>query len=159
MQKIDKTIFKNAEVVESFFKDATLIGIKSVLSTYQIANKINNELYLKLQLQKPILATVQQPNFANATIDYMALEFEFFYGIEPYFSLQFFLYQNVAKQKTLIPSFQKIDFLFLIKGHDSENQVQRVLRALTECSHPIAVFSLQISNFKDKSVLVQDVRI
>lgn len=127
----------NETLVEEFFDCTRLLGIVAPVKDYQFSWLINQALGFKFRINNSLEIQLRKK------------ERNYFFGIYEYevqgCCLVHYLYNNQHDGEYLLPEFKHLDFLWLVKGEEMENDelvaLQQSLRSLpgvqlvTEMTH------------------------
>ena len=103
-----KLVISNADLTDSFFDEARLLGIMAALRDYQFCWQLNNLLGMDFRINNEIeiQLTKKKRNYFFAVYQYA----------EPTNALVHYLYNNRFDGEHLLPEFKHLDFLWLLKG-------------------------------------------
>ena len=105
----------NDSLAEEFFEDSFLMGIVAPIKDYSFTWHINHKLGLKFRNNR------LEVQLRKKRIDYFFPVYEF---TEALTGNLHYLYNNQHNGEYLLPEFKHLDFLWLIKGINSEPPVR-----------------------------------
>ena len=110
-----KLVLDTRDLAEGFFEEARLLGIMAHVKDYQFCWKLNNLLGLDFRINNDIeiQLTKKMRNYFFAVYEYA----------EPTTALVHYLYNNQFDGEYLLPEFKHLDFLWLLKGDDVEDEI------------------------------------
>jgi hypothetical protein len=110
-----KFVLSNREIAEEFFDDTRLLGIVATISDYQFCWQLNRLMGIDFRINNDI-----EIQLTRKKRDYFFTIYEF--G-DPAATLKHYLYKNRYDGEFLLPEFQHLDFLWLMKGDLVEDDV------------------------------------
>jgi hypothetical protein len=114
-----KLMLNNDDLAEDFFSDCRLFGIMSVIKNYQLCWQINTQLGYHFRLDPNLEIRVKKKK-AGKEKDYF---FPVYCHIEQLSETAHYLYHNQYEGDYLLPEFKHVDFLWLIKGGDIDEEI------------------------------------
>jgi hypothetical protein len=118
------------------------IGISSHENDYRLSWAINNQLGFKFSRAANL-------GLFNEKIQEKQIFSVFSYTEEEY-ELKYYLVSNTSENGFLLPEYRNVDFLFLIQGEMSENELDKLLTQLKKIE--IINLAFQIPNLPAKSL-------
>ncbi len=119
-----------------------IIGISSHENDYRLSWAINSQLGFRLSRSSNL-------ELFNEKIQEKQI-FSVFSHIEEEYELKYYLISNTGENGFLLPEYRNVDFLFLIQGEISENELDKLIKQLKIIEIVNLVF--QISNLPAKSL-------
>lgn len=119
-----------------------IIGISSHENDYRLSWAINSQLGFKFSRTANL-------ELFNEKIQEKQI-FSVFSHIEEEYELKYYLVSNTGENGFLLPEYRNVDFLFLIQGEISENELDKLLAQLKKIE--IIRLAFQISNLPAKSL-------
>ncbi|MCX8472162.1 MAG: hypothetical protein ORN85_00790, partial [Sediminibacterium sp.] len=166
-----KNIYKTHDVINDFFKYIYIFGIKTDYQPYQVAQFLNQCLYISLHFHKNIECQLDvhsidiNSNKWQQEISYVANSgqafqisyFEMYKYIAKDLSLSFFLYQNGFQNKYLITELKSMNYLFAIRGENFNNEnIKEVIKSTQNQSLLWQLFKLPIKSWQRAKYLIPD---
>lgn len=118
-----KLILDANDMHESFFRDTVLIGIVCAYPSYRFCALMNS--CLDLRLARDGESDICVKNSQN-TSSYFA----FYRYQEPMASNEFSLYELKREKQFLLPELKQLDYLFMMKGPEAEEDADKYTEAL-----------------------------
>ncbi len=166
-----KNIYKTNDVINDFFNKNHIFGIKTDYQPYQVAQFLNQCLYISLHFYKNIecqlnvedidlksTAWHQEVSYmANSGQAFQTNYFEMYKYVAADLSLSFFLYQNHFHHKFLISELKSMNYLFAIRGDNfNKDNIKEVVKATQNQSLQWQLFTVPIKNWQNAKYLIPD---
>ncbi|MBN2214550.1 MAG: IPExxxVDY family protein [Bacteroidales bacterium] len=119
-----------------------IIGISSHENDYRLSWAINNHLGFKF-------SRTENLKYHNDKIQ-ETQTFSVFSHIEEDYELKYYLVSNTGQNGFLLPEYRNVDFLFLIYGEVTENELNDILGRMKQME--IINLAFQISDLSSKSI-------
>ena len=142
-----KLVISNADLIESFFDEARLLGIMAPVKAYQFCWELNNLLGTDFRVNNEIeiQLTKKKRNYFFAVYQYA----------EPTNALVHYLYNNQFDGEYLLPEFRHLDFLWLLKGDTvADNVLQGLMESIREIRGVQLVLELTHEKIQNKEHLI-----
>ena len=142
-----KFVLSNRELTEEFFDGTRLLGIVAPVQDFQFCWLLNQRIGIDLRINNEI-----EIQLARKNRKYFFSVYE--YG-EPNGTLMHYLYKNRFDGEFLLPEFQHLDFLWLMKGDDVEDDyLQQHIDSIRSINGVQLVVELTNEKIKNKTHLV-----
>ncbi len=141
-----KLLLDNKALTDDFFEDTHLLGIMAPIRNYQFAWQLNNHLGYSFRLNTDIDKQLRKKNRQYFFSVYQHTENSF---------LSYYLYHNHCDGEFLLPEFKHMDFLWLLKGDDVDDQtLQNLASSIKSISCVQMVAELSNDMIRNKQHLV-----
>jgi hypothetical protein len=135
------------DMTNEFFEDARLMGIVAPVKAYQFCRQLNNQLRFDFRVNNQIEIQLKKK------------QRKYFFGVfefsEINSSLKHYLYNNQFDGEYLLPEFRHLDFLWLLKGDQVDDDTLRYLmNAIRSISAVQLVMELTHEKIKHKGHLI-----
>lgn len=110
----------NEALAEEFFESTKLLGIVAPVKDYQFSWHINQVLGFKFRINNSLEIQLKKK---DRSYFFAVYEFEV-----PNCTLVHYLYNNQYDGEYLLPEFKHLDFLWLVKGEEMENDEMDALK-------------------------------
>lgn len=142
-----KFVLSNQELAEEFFDDTRLLGIVAPITDYQFCWNLNRVMGMDFRINNEIEIQLTRKNR-----DYF---FNIFQFCEPGGTLNHYLYKNRFDGEFLLPEFQHLDFLWLMKGDPvDEEDMKNYITGIRAINGVQLVTELTYEKIKNKTHLV-----
>ncbi len=146
MAEKTKLVLDTRELTEGFFEDTRLLGIMAPIKDYQFCWHLNQQIGLDFRLNDLEIRLVKKKR------DYFFSVYE--YRV-PTGSLEHYIYNNKFDGEYLLPEFKHIDFLWLMKGDEVDDEkMQETIQVIRSISSVQLVAELAIGQIRNKENLV-----
>ena len=137
----------NEELAEEFFEDAVLLGIVAPIKDYQFSWQLNQLLGLDFRVNNDIEIQLKKK---QRTYFFSIYE----YAV-PSITLTHYLYNNQHDGEYLLPEFKHLDFLWLMKGDEvQDEQLQQTINTIRTIERIQLVAELTNEKIRNKENLV-----
>src|ERR1700730_8018382 len=109
-----KLVLDNKDLADEFFEDTRLLGVMAPVKDYQLCWALNNVLGMDFRINNEI-----EIQLTKRKRNYFFAVYEF---CESTGSLSHYLYNNQFDGEYLLPEFKHLDFLWLMKGDEIDDQ-------------------------------------
>ncbi len=134
-------------LTEDFFADTRLLGIVVSAKNYRFCWQVNNTLGYNFRLDANI-----EIELKKKTRTYF---FQVYHYNEPGTVLQQYIYHNHYDGEFLLPEFRHIDFLWLLKGEEvDDDRCQQIIQFIRNIPGVQMVAELTNEHIKNKGNLV-----
>lgn len=142
-----KLVLDNKELAEEFFDETRLLGIVAPISDFQFCWQLNRTVGMDFRINNDIEIQLTRKNR-----NYFFSIYEF--G-EKTGTLKHYLYKNRFDGEFLLPEFQHLDFLWLMKGDlVSDDTLKEHISAIKNINGVQLVIELTNEKIKNKTHLV-----
>ncbi len=146
MAERNKLVLDNRELTEGFFEDTRLLGIMAPIKDYQFCWHLNNSIGLDFRINDIEIKLVKKKR------DYFFAVYE--YRV-PAGSLEHYIYNNQFDGEYLLPEFKHLDFLWLMKGDEvNDDTMQQTIQVIRSINTVQLVAELPTEQIKNKENLV-----
>ena len=142
-----KLALDNKDLTDGFFEETRLLGIMAPMKDYQFCWQLNNLLGIDFRINNEIeiQLTKKNRNYFFAVYQYA----------EPTTSLIHYLYNNQFDGEYLLPEFKHLDFLWLLKGDNiDEDALNHLLNSIKTINGVQLVLELTNEKIRNKEHLV-----
>ncbi len=145
-ERSTKLLLDNREMIEHFFGDTRLLGIMAPVKDYQFCWQLNNTLGMDLRINDlEIQRTYRDRHYFFAVYEFC----------EPTGSLTHYVYNNQFDGEYLLPEFRHLDFLWLLKGDEvNDEALGGLIQTIRGISQVQLVTELNIHKMKNRENLV-----
>jgi hypothetical protein len=142
-----KLVLDTTELTSEFFEDTRLLGIMAPVKDYQFCWQVNNSLGIDFRINNDIEI---QLNKKKRKYFFSVYEF-----CEPTGSLAHYMYNNRFDGEYLLPEFKHLDFLWLMKGDEvNDDWLQHTIQAIKSIGSVQLVIELTNEKIRNKEHLV-----
>ncbi len=131
-----------AEMTEDFFGDAHLLGIVAPLKDYQFCWNLNRQFHFNFRINIDLEIQLSKKN--------RNYYFPVYEHKEPQFFRNHYLYKNHHDGEFLLPEFRHLDFLWLIKCDELQEdlipEIQKGVRAIAGVQLVVELNNEKIKN-------------
>ncbi|MBI3139960.1 MAG: IPExxxVDY family protein [Sphingobacteriales bacterium] len=146
MAERNKLVLDTRELTEGFFEDTRLLGIMAPIKDYQFCWHLNNSIGLDFRINDIEIKLVKKRR------DYFFAVYE--YRV-PTGSLEHYIYNNQFDGEYLLPEFKHLDFLWLMKGDEvNDDTMQQTIQVIRSINTVQLVAELPTEQIKNKENLV-----
>ncbi len=132
------------DLTETFFEDASILGLVAPVSDYQMCWHLNNALCFDFRNNPDLTVPLRKKNL-DTTFYFRVAEYR-----ERYTSLAHYLYNNQFAGEQLLPEFKQLDYVWLMKGDmipDSHlNNLAEIINAISCVRMVIQIAPQSIKN-------------
>lgn len=135
------------DLADSFFEGTRLLGIMAPIKDYQFCWQLNNLLSIDFRINNDIEIQLTKKNrhYFFAVYEYA----------ERFNSLVHYLYNNQFDGEYLLPEFKHLDFLWLLKGDEvDEESLQRIITSVRAIKGVQLVIELTNEKIRNKEHLI-----
>lgn len=144
---MSKLILDTSDLADSFFEDTRLLGIMAPLKDYQLCWNLNELLRMNFRINNDI-----EIQLTKKKRNYFFAVYEF---CEPTGSLAHYVYNNRFDGEYLLPEFRHLDFLWLMKGDEVDNEtLHQTISNIREINGVQLVVELTNEKIRNKENLV-----
>jgi hypothetical protein len=144
---VSKLILDTSDLAESFFEDTRLLGIMAPIKDYQLCWHFNTLLRMNFRINNDI-----EIQLTKKKRNYFFAVYEF---CEPTGSLAHYVYNNRFDGEYLLPEFRHLDFLWLMKGDEVDNEsLHQTISNIREINGVQLVVELTNEKIRNKENLV-----
>lgn len=142
-----KYILDNNQVAESFFEDASLLGIMAPMPGYQFCSLLKSSLGMGFR------------NDPASEICLTRKDRKYYFSVfrfsEPSSSMEHYIYNNKFDGEYLLPEFKHLDFAWLIHGPNTNLiQTQELINTLKQINGIQLIVELTNEKIKNKQHLI-----
>lgn len=142
-----KLTLDNKELTGMFFEDTRVLGIMTTVKDYQFCWHINNSTGLDFRLNHEL-----EIKLVRKKRKYYFSLYEY---NEPNKFLSHYIYKNQFDGEYLLPEFRNLDFLWLMKGDEvNEETVQETIQTVRLIPHVQLVTELAVDKIASKENMV-----
>lgn len=142
----NKLFLDNKELTEGFFEDIRLLGIMAPIKDYQFCWHLNNNIGLDFRINEIEIKLIKKKR------DYFFSVYE--YKV-PTGTLEHYIYNNQFDGEYLLPEFKHLDFLWLMKGDEVNDETMlQTIQIIRSINSVQLVAELSIDQVKNKENLV-----
>jgi len=142
-----KLVLDHREMTDAFFEGTRLLGIMAPMKDYLFCWQLNQMLGVDFRINNEI-----EIQLTRKKRDYFFTVFEY---AQPNSSLMHYLYNNQFDGEYLLPEFRHLDFLWLFKGDEVEDEEMDVtLQAIRNIKGVQLVVELTNEQIRNKEHLV-----
>lgn len=142
-----KLVLSNNELADEFFENTRLLGIVAPISDYHFCWELNRVLGMDFRINNDI-----EIQLTRKKRDYFFSIYE--YG-DALGTLRHYLYKNRYDGEFLLPEFQHLDFLWLMKGDEVDEETFRYfIEGIRSINGVQLVTELTNEKIKNKTHLV-----
>ena len=142
-----KLILDPREMTDCFFAETRILGIMAPMKDYLFCWQLNHKLGIDFRINNEleIQLTKKKRNYFFAVYEYP----------EPYNSLVHYLYNNQFDGEYLLPELRHLDFLWMLKGDDTDNtQLDHLVHSIKQIRGVQLVTELTSEKIRNKEHLV-----
>ncbi len=142
-----KLALDNKELTDMFFQDTRMLGIMTTVKDYQFCWHINNNTGLDFRLNHELEIKLirKKRNYYFSLYEYN----------EPNKFLSHYIYKNQFDGEYLLPEFRNLDFLWLMKGDEvNDETVQEIIQTVRLIPHVQLVTELAVDKITSKENMV-----
>lgn len=114
-----KLMLNNDDLAEDFFRDCRLFGIMSAVKNYQFCWQVNTQLGYHFRLDPELEIKVKKKKEQKEKLYF----FPVYCHLENNLETAHYIYHNQYEGEYLLPEFKHVDFLWLIKGDDIDEEL------------------------------------
>jgi len=142
-----KLVLDTKDLTDGFFEETRLLGIMAPIKDYQFCWQINTLMGIDFRINNELEIQLTKKNR-----HYFFAVYEF---AEPTTVLVHYLYNNQFDGEYLLPEFKHLDFLWLLKGDQVDNEgLQHLIQSIRSISGVQLVIELTNEKIKNKEHLV-----
>lgn len=142
-----KLTLDNKELTGMFFEDTRVLGIMTTVKDYQFCWHINNSTGLDFRLNHEL-----EIKLVRKKRKYYFSLYEY---NEPNQFLSHYIYKNQFDGEYLLPEFRNLDFLWLMKGDEvNDETVQETIQTVRLIPHVQLVTELAVEKITSKENMV-----
>ena len=142
-----KLLLNTKELTDDFFEHSRLLGIMAPIKDYQFCWWLNSSMGLDFRINNDI-----EIQLTKLKRNYFFSVYEF---CEPTGSLSHFIYNNQFDGEYLLPEFKHLDFLWLMKGDDVQDEsLQQTINSIRAINKVQLVVELTNEKIKNKENLI-----
>jgi len=142
-----KLVLNTKELTDDFFEQTRLLGIMMPVKDYQFCWYLNSTMGMDFRINNEIeiQLTKKKRNYFFAVYEYC----------EPAGSLAHYVYNNQFDGEYLLPEFKHLDFLWLMKGDEvQDEQLQQTINTIRTIERIQLVAELTNEKIRNKENLV-----
>jgi hypothetical protein len=142
-----KLLLNTKDLTDCFFEETRLIGIMAPLKDYQFCWRLNSSMGMDFRINNEI-----EIQLTKRKRNYFFAVYEF---CEATGSLSHYVYNNQFDGEYLLPEFKHLDFLWLMKGDEIDNEsLQQRMNSLRGINGVQLVLELTAEKITHKEHLV-----
>jgi hypothetical protein len=142
-----KLVLDKEELTNCFFEDCRLLGIMAPVKDYQFCWHLNNILGMDFRINNDIEIQLKKKKR-----DYYFSVFEFPVATT---ALAHYLYNNKFDGEYLLPEFRHLDYLWLLKGDEvNDDDLNRLVSSIRSLASVQLVVELTNEKIRNKEHLV-----
>jgi len=142
-----KLLLNTKELTDDFFNETRLLGIMAPVKDYQFCWHLNSSMGMDFRINNDI-----EIQLTKKKRNYFFAVYEF---CEPTGSLSHYVYNNQFDGEYLLPEFRHLDFLWLMKGDEiNDNSLQQTISSIRAINGVQLVIELTNEKIRNKEHLV-----
>lgn len=147
MAERSKLALNNEDLIAAFFSNTRLLGIVAPENDYRFCWHLNFTIGLDFRMKNDYEPALLRK---NRTYYFSIFEYE-----EPTRFLSHYVYNNRYDGEYLLPEFRNIDFLWLLKGDDAEEEpLDPIMQSIRRIPSVQLVTELTLDQVKNKGNMI-----